>query len=89
MTGTIHEDQFTYLTISLSVLLITRNVSENTRFVEKIKTRILCSITSFKNRTLYNIMWKNVVAPDRPRMTIRCMRIRAGYLRLQTHTHNM
>jgi hypothetical protein len=41
-----------------------------TRFVEKIKTHILCSITFFENRAVYEIMWKNMVEPDRPQMTI-------------------
>ena len=39
--------------------------------VEKIKTRILCSITFFsENRAVYEIMSKNVVEPERPQMTI-------------------
>jgi hypothetical protein len=40
--------------------------------VEKIKTHISCSITSFfpQNRALYEIMWKNVVKPGKPQMTI-------------------
>ena len=46
MKCTIREDQFTFFTISRSVLLITRNVSD--RAVEKIKTHILCIVTSFR-----------------------------------------
>jgi len=39
--------------------------------VEKITTRILCSITIFpENRAVYEIMWENMVQPDRPRVTI-------------------
>jgi len=35
--------------------------------VEKIGTHILRSMTSFlENRSFYEIMWKNVVEPDRP-----------------------
>jgi hypothetical protein len=41
-----------------------------------------------ENRAVYEIMWKNMVELGRPRMTMWRMRI-AGYLRLQTHTHNM
>ena len=44
------------------------NVSDTV--VEKIKTRILCSITSPKNRVVYELMWKNVVHPDRTQVTI-------------------
>jgi hypothetical protein len=36
-----------------------------TKVVEKIKTRILCSITFFsENHAFYEIMWKNIVWPD-------------------------
>jgi hypothetical protein len=41
-----------------------RNVSE--KVVEKIKTHILFP----ENRAFYEIMWKNIVEPDRPQMTI-------------------
>jgi hypothetical protein len=47
-----------------------------TQFVEKIETHILCSITFFfENRAVYEIMWKNVVQPERPQMKIWRMRI--------------
>jgi hypothetical protein len=46
------------------------------KVVEKIKTRILCSITFFfLNCAVYAIMCKNVVDPGRPQMKIRRMRI--------------
>jgi hypothetical protein len=38
------------------------------KFAEKIKTHILCSTTFSENRPVYEIMWKNVVQPDRPEM---------------------
>ena len=31
--------------------------------VEKIKTHILCTITFFLNRVVYEIMWKNIAEP--------------------------
>jgi len=31
-----------------------------TKVVEKIETHILCSVTSFENRAVYEIMWKNM-----------------------------
>jgi len=47
-----------------------------TKVVEKIKTYILCSMVFFfENRAVYQIMWKNVVEPGRPQMTIWRMRI--------------
>jgi hypothetical protein len=46
-----------------------------TKFVEKIKTHILCSVTFFfENRAIYEKMWKNILDPDRPQMTISSMR---------------
>jgi hypothetical protein len=42
-----------------------------TNVAEKIKTHILCSIMFFpENRAFYEIMWKNMVQPDRPQMII-------------------
>jgi len=48
---------------SHSFLVRMRNVSEN--IVEKIKAHILCLISFFGNRAVYEIMWKNNVQPDR------------------------
>jgi hypothetical protein len=41
-----------------------------TKVVEKIKTSILCSITFSENRAVYDIVWRNIVEPDRPQMTL-------------------
>jgi len=38
-----------------------------TEFVEKIKTHILYSIFFSENYVVYEIMWKSVLEPDRPR----------------------
>ena len=47
-----------------------------TKLVEEIKTHVLCSITfCFENRDIYEMMWKNIVEPDRPQMTIWHLRI--------------
>jgi len=47
-----------------------------TNVAEKVNTHILCSITFFlENRTVYEIMWKNLVQRGRPQMKIRRMRI--------------
>jgi uncharacterized membrane protein len=48
-----------------------------TKVVEKIKTHILCSVysPSPRNRVVYEIMWKNVVEPNRSQMTIWRVRI--------------
>ena len=41
----------------------------------------------FENLAVYEIMWKNMVQPDRPQMTIRCMRI-ACWIPKDTDTHS-
>jgi hypothetical protein len=60
----------------------------HTKAVEKIKTHILCSVTFFLNRAVYEIMWKNVVQPDRPQMAIWRMRI-ACWIDNMAHAHCM
>jgi len=37
--------------------------------VEKLETHVLCSVVFFYC-AVYEIMWKNVVEPDRPQMTM-------------------
>ena len=57
-----------------------------TKVVEKIKTYILCSVF-FLNRAVYEIMWKNNVEPDRPKVTIWHMHI-ACWVTKATDTHS-
>jgi hypothetical protein len=43
-----------------------------------------------ENSAVYGIMWENVVDPGRPQVTNTAHALyRAGYLRLQTHTHDI
>jgi len=63
---TLHIGQYTYLIISRSFLRTMRNISGI--IIEKFKTHILRLV--FLNRVIYEIMWKNVVEPDRPQITI-------------------
>jgi hypothetical protein len=45
------------------------------KVAEKLKTRILCRISFFpENRAVYEVMWKNMVHPDRPEDIIWRMR---------------
>ena len=62
---------YTFLIIYGPFLLRMRNCRENknTHFV------LSNSFSSFENRSVYEIAWKNIVERDRPRMTIWCMRI--------------
>jgi hypothetical protein len=59
-----------------------------TKVVEKIKTHILCSVTFLfpENRAVYKIIWKNIIEPGRPQMTIWRMRI-ACWITKATNTH--
>ena len=55
---------------------------------EKITKHILCSITLLaESRAVYEIMWKNIVEPDRPDMTVWRMRI-ACWMPKATNTHS-
>jgi hypothetical protein len=67
------EDQYTFSIICHSILLRMRNVSD--KFLEQIKTHILCSLTFFLNRAVYEITWKNIVMPETLRVTIQCLQI--------------
>jgi hypothetical protein len=59
-----------------------------TKVVEKINTLILFSITIFpKNHAVDEIMWKNIVEPDRPQTTVWCMHIVCWILK-PTNTHS-
>jgi hypothetical protein len=47
-----------------------------TKVIQKVTKHVLHSATIFnENRAVYEIMWKNIVQPDRPQMTIWRMRI--------------
>jgi len=83
--STLHGDLCAFMTISHSNLLRMKNLSgkscrgiKNTNYM-------------FKNRAVYEMMWKNIVEPARPQMTILCgvCAFYDGYLRLQTTAENM
>ena len=65
---------YIYIIISRSVFHKMRKVSG--KYLEKIKTNFLLNnFFFFKNRAVYEIIWKNIVQPSRPQMTIWRMRI--------------
>jgi hypothetical protein len=76
------------LIISGSVLLRIKYVAET--LVDKIKTHFKLSdffslsLSLFKNRAAYEMMWNNIVEPDLPQMSVGACSLHAGYLRLQT-----
>jgi hypothetical protein len=80
-SGTSHEDRYTFLIISLSVLRGMRNVSdENCR--ENQNTHFFPNNFLFGRLAIYEIMWENIVQPVR----LQYGALHAGYLRLQTYT---
>jgi hypothetical protein len=56
IAGTLHEDRYTFLIMSRSILLRMRNVLD--RFVEEIKHTIYDQQLFFENPLIYEIMWK-------------------------------
>jgi len=73
---TLHEDRYMYIYdhISLRYSCNKKKIFQ-IKFVEKIKTHLLCSVTFFpQNRAVCEIMWKYMLMPDRPQMTIWRMR---------------
>ena len=61
-----------------------------TKVVEKIKTHILCLIIFFfENRSVYEIMWKNIFQLDRAQMIIWHMRVACWIPKCIKYTHNM
>ena len=81
ITGTLHEDQCTVLTISYQFFLEWQIFQ--TTFVEKFKTHILCLITFFRKSCRF---WDNVRKYCRVGRATDDNMPHAGYLRLQTHT---
>ena len=73
ITGTFHDDQYTFLIITLSLLLRMRNVSGIRCRVNQ-NTLFVFSNFSLKSCFLRD-MWKNIVERGRSQMTIRRMRI--------------
>ena len=87
MTGTLHEDQYSFLIISRSFLLRMRNVSDKSCRGKSKHT--FCVQKKFfpENRAVYEIMWENKADPDRPHMTIWHMRI-ACWIPKATNAHS-
>jgi len=53
-----------------------------------LESQILCSITfTSDNRAIYEVMWKNIVLPDRPYVTTWRMRI-SCWIHKATDTHS-
>ena len=84
--GTLHEEQYTFITISCSVLFRMRNISDES-CIENQNTNFMFHYLSFENRSVYEIMWKHIVQMDMPQMKIQRMRIGSG-MPEATNTHS-
>jgi len=70
ITGTLHEDRYTFMPISRWIPLRMRNVSDKS-CRENQNTHFMFNNLFFpENRAVYEIMWKIIAEPDIPRMTI-------------------
>jgi hypothetical protein len=85
ITGTVHEDQYTFMIISHSPFLRMKTGSDKI-CRENQNTHFIHSVFFIENLTVYKIMWKNTVEPDRPQMTIWRMRF-ACWMTKATKTH--
>jgi len=104
ITCTLHEDEYTYFIIFRSFFFLECEMFQ-TKFVEKIKTHILCSITFFFSKIVrfmteceythththtHIYIYIYIVVPGRSQTTISCMRIACWITKAtNTHTHNM
>jgi hypothetical protein len=81
--GTLQEHIHTYITICRRILIGIRNVSDQ----EKIKTHIYFNNSPPpppEHLALNEIMWENMVQPDRPQITLQygACALHAAYVRL-------
>ena len=63
---TLHEELCIIVIISCRILLRNRKFS----VVVNIKTYILYSINFSENHAVYEVIWKNMVEPDRSQVTV-------------------
>jgi len=68
--GTLHEDQYTYTSDHISLNSSQNEKCFRKKVVEKIKTILYPIIFFPENRAVYEIIWKNVIEPDRPQVKI-------------------
>ena len=84
ITGTLHEDQYTFLIISRLVILKIRNISNKSCVGNEDIHFMLINV--FRDE----IMWKNIVQPGRPEMTIIIWHLLvACWITKGTNTHSV
>jgi len=70
--STLHEDKYTFMVICHLVLPRMTNVSDKSSR-ENQNTHFMVNKFFFLNHAIYEVMWKNMVEPDKPEMAIWCM----------------
>jgi len=68
-SGTLHEHLCVHLGYCLAEFLEWKMFQ--TKIVEKMKTRVSCSVSFHENRVFYDTMWKIIVEQSRPHMPIK------------------
>jgi len=70
ITGSLNDDLCMFMRI-FCTLFLEWEVFQ-TKFEEKMKTHISCSyFFFFEIRAIYEIMWKNIIEPNKPQVTIK------------------
>jgi len=84
--GTSREDQYTFLTISCWILLRMKNI--NDKICRENQNTHFTFSEFLKNCAIYEIIYKNMVEPDRPQIIVWHMRI-ACWISKSTDTHSI
>ena len=88
ITGTLYEDQYTFLIVTCPVILGVRNVSDKSCRVYQSTHFVFNDVPPHpENHAVYEIMLKYIVEPDSPQMTIWRMRV-ACWIPRATNTHS-
>ena len=85
--GTLHEDLWTFMIMSRGIFLRMRNVSDKI-CRENQNTHFMFNKFFSENRAVYEIIWKNIIEPDRTHDNI-ILRMRfASRLTKATNAHS-
>ena len=68
ISGTLHAHQYTFMTTSRSVLVRMKNVSDDS--CRENQNKFYVQENVYEDPVVYEIMWKNLVQPDRPQITM-------------------
>jgi hypothetical protein len=68
ISGTLHAHQYTFMTTPRSVLVRMKNVSDDS--CRENQNKFYVQENVYEDLVVYEIMWKNMVEPDRPQITL-------------------